>query len=142
MDSDRFSFWQEGTEFTLDNPEATASWLGSIFTIEEKDLEHIEYIFCSDDYLLEVNRQYLDHDYYTDIITFPLTEDPVEATIFISVDRVKDNAEEFDQTFSDELHRVMAHGILHLIGYNDATDDEKKLMRQKENEYLSLRDKT
>ena len=98
----------------------------------------ISIIFCSDNYLLEVNKQYLNHNYFTDIITFNNVEDSViSGDLFISLDRVKENAETFHSKFVVELYRVVFHGILHLIGYNDKTETEKKLMRQKEDFYLS-----
>jgi len=99
----------------------------------------LEYVLCSDEYILKVNKEHLDHDYYTDIITFPLQESPLEATIFISVDRVKENAELYNCSEQDELHRVMVHGLLHLLGYNDKTTDEKKQMRLEEDNCLSER---
>ncbi len=97
----------------------------------------ISVIFCSDKYLLEVNKQYLDHDYFTDIITFNYVEDSViSGDLFISLDRVKENAETFHAKFVVELYRVVFHGVLHLVGYNDKTKEEQKIMRQKENFYL------
>lgn len=103
------------------------------------DVEKVDYIFCSDNYLLEINKKYLQHDYYTDIITFPLSENPIEANVFISIDRVKENADLYKVTFEHELHRVMAHGILHLLGYNDSTHEEKQIMRQQEDSLLAQR---
>ncbi|KXK39945.1 MAG: rRNA maturation RNase YbeY [Saprospiraceae bacterium] len=120
------------------NEDTYASWLQSIAEEEGKSIESITYIFCSDDYLLEINRQYLNHDFYTDIITFPYQEgDTLESDIFISIDRVKDNANQFGVSFEIELSRVMAHGLLHLIGYDDTTDELTAQMRTKENYYLS-----
>lgn len=101
----------------------------------------INYILCSDSYLLDINRQYLNHDYFTDVITFDYSEDNViSGDIFISVDTVSDNAKEYNVTFEKELERVMIHGVLHLVGYNDKSEDEVKEMRAKENQYLSLFD--
>ena len=98
----------------------------------------ISVIFCSDEYLLQVNKQYLNHDYYTDIVTFNYVEDSIiSGDLFISLDRVKENAETFQSEFVVELYRVVFHGILHLIGYNDKTSVEQKVMRQKEDYYLS-----
>ena len=98
----------------------------------------ISFIFCSDEYLLQVNKQYLKHDYFTDIITFNYVENSViSGDIFISLDRVKENAETFHTKFVIELYRVVFHGVLHLIGYNDKTEAEQKKMRQKEDFYLS-----
>lgn len=97
-------------------------------------------VFCSDEYLLNVNRDFLQHDYYTDIITFPLeqTKTRTTAELYISIDRVRDNAETQNVTFEDELHRVIFHGALHLCGFGDKTSAEEKLMRKKENEWLAL----
>ena len=98
----------------------------------------INYIFCTDDFLLQLNRVHLQHDYYTDIMTFDLSEgDEIEADIFISIDRVKENSQKSNIPFLDELARVMFHGLLHLMGYNDETPDEKQKMRNKEDEYLT-----
>lgn len=101
---------------------------------------HIDYIFCSDEYLLNINREFLEHDFYTDIITFPLveTDEEVEAEIYISVDRVKDNAQKLKIEFDEEMQRVLFHGVLHLIGFNDKTKTEEKVMRKKENEWIQI----
>ncbi len=104
---------------------------------ELKNFNEITVVFCSDDYLLKMNEQYLNHDYYTDIITFDYTENSVIAgDLFISVDRVRENAQKFNTHFVNELFRVVFHGVLHLAGYKDKTDDEQKLMRKKEDFYL------
>ena len=137
--SQKISFDYEDTKYRIKDTENLTVWLESIFQKEEKSFKQIEYILCSDAYLLDINKQYLNHDYYTDIITFPLSQDPIEATIFISIDRIKDNADTFKQTLEDELHRVLAHGLLHLIGYNDKTEAESEMMRAKENEHLGQR---
>ena len=105
---------------------------------ELKRLGNISVILCSDLYLLEINRQFLKHNYYTDIITFNYCEkDTVSGDLYISADRVKENAGNFASTFMEELYRVIFHGVLHLIGYNDKTKEEQVEMRQKENFYLS-----
>ena len=99
---------------------------------------NISLIFCSDKYLLDININYLNHNYYTDIITFNYVEgDVVSGDLFISIDRVKENAVEFDAIFIKEIYRVIFHGLLHLVGYNDKTKQEKKIMREKEDLYLS-----
>ena len=99
----------------------------------------VSYIFCSDEKILEVNKQYLNHDFYTDIITFDYVEkDIINGDIFVSTDRVKENAKEFGVAFEEELHRVIIHGILHLLGQEDHTPQQQKQMRKKENEALSL----
>lgn len=114
-------------------------WIESIAKQESKTINYITFIFCSDDYLLDINIKYLNHDYYTDIITFPYKEgDDIESDIYISVDRVKENAEEFDESFENELLRVMAHGVLHLMGYGDKTPEMSAIMRAKENECIQL----
>lgn len=114
-------------------------FLASLFKKEGKILDELQYIFCSDDYLLEINRQFLNHDYYTDIITFDLSEkgQPVNAEIYISVDRVRENAREFGSSLKREMQRVIFHGALHLCGYRDKTANQEKQMRQMEEQYLS-----
>ena len=114
-------------------------FIGSVFKTEKKMPAAISYIFCSDEYLLNINRQFLKHDYYTDIITFVLSDSktgPQIAEIYISVDRVKDNANTLAVPLTQELHRVIFHGALHLCGYKDKTTGQKTLMRSKEDLYL------
>jgi probable rRNA maturation factor len=115
-------------------------FLASLFKKEGKQLDELQYIFCSDDYLLDINRQYLNHDYYTDIITFDLSEmgQSINAEIYISVDRVRENAREFGSSLRQELHRVIFHGALHLCGYKDKTSAQEKEMRKMEEKYLTL----
>ena len=114
-------------------------WYTKVSLQEYKELGDVTIIFCSDDYLLEVNRQHLEHDYYTDIITFDYSDFPiVSGDLFISVDRVKENASDFNVSFEHELHRVIIHGFLHLCGYFDKTNEDQILMRSKENQALSL----
>jgi len=104
---------------------------------EKKETGDISVIFCSDGYLLEMNKKHLNHDYFTDIITFNYVEDDViSGDLFISADRIRENAGKFNVTFLEELYRVILHGILHLVGYNDKTSEEKKVMKDKENYYL------
>lgn len=135
-----FSFQSEDTEFNFLNKEgAVASWLGAVAAEEGKAVEAIDYIFCSDEFLLEINKKYLDHNFYTDIITFPLNNDPIEANVFISIVRVTENAQLYKQSFEDELHRVIVHGLLHMIGYNDKNELDEKEMRKKEDYYLAKR---
>ena len=136
---DTISFHTESIEFTINNVEDVKSWLYDIASSYDKTIEHIEYIFCSDDYLLEINKEHLNHDYYTDIITFPFNYNPVEATIFISIDRVRDNATELKINVTDELHRVIAHGLLHMLGLNDKSPEEELLMREAEDKALISR---
>lgn len=115
-------------------------FLISLFKKEGKGLNELQYIFCSDRYLLEINRQYLNHDYYTDIITFDLSErnQPINAEIYISVDRIRENAGDYNSTLKKELHRVIFHGALHLCGYKDKHPQDQKLMRHMEDKYLEL----
>ncbi len=135
----KVTFTSEQIEFQLDQEDHVIDWLLSIAKAELRNVEQIEYIFCTDKYLLQVNKQYLNHDYFTDVITFPLQESPLEATVMISIDRVRENAELYKTTFSNELHRVMVHGLLHLLDYKDSNDEEKKQMRTKENNSLAKR---
>ncbi|MFY0600951.1 MAG: rRNA maturation RNase YbeY [Cyclobacteriaceae bacterium] len=134
-------FLSQEIEFEISDPSATSQWINSVVEQEGKDIDSITYIFCSDEYLLSINKDHLNHDYYTDIITFDnsFSANDIIADIFISIDRVKENAADFNVSFSQELQRVMIHGVLHLLGYKDKTDDDQKLMRQKEDTYISLR---
>ncbi len=116
-------------------------FLYSLFLKEGKKLNNLNIIFCSDEYLLDINRQHLKHDFYTDIITFDLSENtkgPTSAELYISIDRVKDNAISLRTTFINELHRVMFHGALHLCGYGDKSKKDIAIMRSKEDECISL----
>jgi len=132
-------FLTEDIDFQLKQPEAVTDWLLQVANKDEQQVGLLEYVFASDDYVLQVNREHLDHDYFTDIITFPLQNSPLEATIFISVDRVKENADLYKVSFQEELHRVMVHGLLHLLGYDDKTENDKKNMRQQEDRCLAAR---
>lgn len=134
-------FHCEDVDFTLPNETKTIEWLTQIITNEKKITGNISYIFCSDEHLLTINKEYLNHDYYTDIITFDYTDNGIiSGDIFISIDRIKDHANDYKVTFENELYRVIAHGVLHLIGYNDKTDEEQKLMTKMEDSCLSLLD--
>lgn len=115
-----------------------SNWIKSVITEEGNTMGEISFIFCSDNYLLEVNKEYLNHDYFTDIITFDYVEGKqVSGDIFISTDRVKANASEFKTTFVNEIHRILIHGILHLLGYKDKIKKDKVLMTEKEDYYLN-----
>jgi probable rRNA maturation factor len=115
--------------------------IGSLIQKEEKIFGDISVIFCSDEYLLKINEQYLGHNYYTDIVTFDYVEKSViSGDLFISVDRVAENAEKYGNSFIEELHRVLIHGVLHLVGYKDNTTEEQSLMRDKEDFYLKSTD--
>jgi probable rRNA maturation factor len=117
-----------------------SDWISKVVELEFKSTGDISFIFCSDEHLLEMNRTHLNHDYYTDIITFDYCVDSiVSGDLFISVDRVRENAELLSLSFIDELHRVCAHGVLHLCGYKDKSNVEELLMRKKEDQALSLR---
>lgn len=111
-------------------------FIQQLFKKEKSKLSSIQYIFCSDEYLLEINRQYLNHDYFTDIITFNLGEKEIVGEVYISIDRIKDNAITYKTSYKKELHRVIFHGALHLCGYKDKLNEEKKIMRAKEDRYL------
>lgn len=137
------SYFQQDCEFELENEEKISNWILETFKKEGVSKKIImSIIFNSDEALLEMNKQFLDHDYYTDIITFPIeeTETELEAELYISIDRVKENAEDIGVSFENELHRVIIHGTLHLCGFGDKTESEEKLMRQKEDEYLAVLD--
>jgi probable rRNA maturation factor len=130
-------FFFEKRDFSLQNRIWLKAFVESIFKKEKKTLASINYIFCSDKRLLEINRQFLNHDYYTDIITFDLSEgNSIQAEIYISIDRIKDNAKQLGCTFKSELHRVVFHGALHLCGYRDKAKREKEKMREREDFYL------
>ena len=134
-------FFEDIEEVPGVNPEFLFAWYSNVCEVEVKELGEVSIIFCSDEHLLEMNKEYLEHDYYTDIITFDYTQDAlVSGDLFISMDRVKDNADEFDVPFQDELHRVCVHGLLHLCGYRDKSESDEELMRSKENEMLKLRE--
>ena len=132
-------FFEDIKEVPGVNPEFLFAWYSNVCQVEGMQLGDVSVVFCSDEHLLQMNKEYLQHD-YTDIITFDYTEDDVvSGDLFISVDRVEENANEFDAPFQDELHRVCIHGLLHLCGYKDKSDKEEELMRSKENEMLMLR---
>ena len=125
------------TTFELPKSEAISIWLSSIILNEDYSEGEISIVFCNDDYLHKLNLEFLNHDTFTDVISFDYSiGKQVHGEIFISIDRVKENATEFNQTFQTELSRVMAHGILHFCGYKDKTDSESSLMRTKEGFYL------
>ena len=127
------------TEFVLDNEEAIANWISNVITSENKKVGEINYIFCDDEYLLEINKEHLQHDYYTDIISFDYSVgNEINGDMFISVDRVKENAQDFNVTFEEELKRVIVHGVLHYCGYKDKSEDDVFLMRSKEDEKLAM----
>ena len=126
-------------DFVLEQSERVEDWLKAAAVKESYGIDSLGYVFCSDDFLLEINQQFLDHDTLTDIVTFDYTEGTIlNGEIYISTDRVADNAKDFNVDFDTELRRVIIHGFLHMCGYGDKTDDEKSHMRKKEDEYLAL----
>ena len=126
------------TDFELENEAQYEDWISRIIESEGFDEGEINYIFCDDDYLLKVNQDYLDHDYYTDIITFDYVKGKtISGDIFVSLPRILDNASTLSQNFESEFNRVLAHGILHLCGYKDKTEEEKSQMRAKEDFYIN-----
>ena len=132
------TFHNEGVSPSV-NKTQISFWLSSCIDDLGYNLGELSIIFCSDEYLIDINKRHLNHDYYTDIITFNYNiEKNLNGDLFISVDRVKDNASAFNENFNMELFRVIIHGILHLCGFNDKTTKEQKEMRQKENNYLRL----
>lgn len=134
------SYFFEDTGFKFNARRLTGRWIKSTVGNELKKLGDVNIIFCSDNYILEVNRKYLQHDYFTDIITFDYCEgDVISGDLFISVDTVRDNSVFYGTEFEAELNRVIIHGILHLAGYDDRTEDEQKNMRSKEDYYLAQR---
>ena len=134
------SYFLQDIDFVFKHKRLNNSWLKLVAESEIKKLGNINIIFCSDNYILDVNVKYLGHDYFTDIITFDYCKKNIlSGDLFISIDTVRDNAEFYKTEFKDELNRVIVHGLLHLIGYDDHTPEEQKIMREKENYYLELR---
>ena len=130
-------FFENIDKFSLSD--RTKDWLINLITNEGKKAGEINYIFCDDEYLLKVNQDFLQHDYYTDVITFDYVKGKtIAGDIFVSLPRISENAETHSKDFNVELHRVLAHGILHLCGYKDKTDDDVKEMRNKEDYYLNI----
>ena len=135
------SYYFQDTDFKFRDRRRTNEWLKLAAESEIRRIGNISIIFCSDNYVLDINQKYLQHDYFTDIITFDYCEgDRLSGDLFISVDSVRENSVEFETEFKDELNRVIIHGLLHLVGYDDHTEKDIKLMRSKENYYLSLRE--
>lgn len=131
------SFEVEDIDFTLARPAETTQWIKDIISQENGKLHSLQYIFCSDQYLHRINVEYLNHDTYTDIITFPYADPPtIHGDLFISVERIRDNAARLKVSFEEELRRVMIHGVLHLCGYGDKSPSEVSIMRRKEEQAL------
>lgn len=130
-------FYSESISFSLSSKTIIKRWISDVVKSEKKILGSVNFIFCSDKYLLEMNKKYLNHDTFTDVITFDYCEGvKISGDIFISIERVKENAKELKILFDKELNRVMVHGVLHLLGYKDKTKVAKQLMTKKENLYL------
>ncbi|MDB5114656.1 MAG: rRNA maturation RNase YbeY [Mucilaginibacter sp.] len=134
-------FFEEDITYKLKDKTKVRHWLQETIVAEGFHLQELTYVFCSDAYLLQINQQYLDHDTYTDIITFDNSTEKGEITsdIFISIPRIRENAASYNVPEADELHRVMVHGVLHLLDYKDKTPADKKKMTQKEDYYLAKR---
>ena len=133
-------FLSEGIKFIPKNKNKLRVWISDVITLENREILSLVYIFCRDSFLLKINRDYLNHKAFTDIVTFDYSEGRViDGEIYISVERVKENATKFQTTFEEELYRVMIHGVLHLLGFNDKTPFQKSRMRKKEEACLSLR---
>ena len=126
-------------EFILQDESLYAEWISQVIQSESKKEGDINYVFCDDDYILQINQQYLNHDYYTDIISFDYcVGNELHGDIFISIDRVRENAADYNVSFDEELKRVLIHGVLHYCGYKDKTEDEELLMRSKENNAIEM----
>ena len=125
------------TDFLLDSEDRISTWILNTISAEEHKIEEINYVFCDDEYLHKLNVEFLNHDTLTDIISFDYSVGKtIQGDIFISIERVKDNAKDFGVSFEEELNRVIIHGVLHYCGYKDKADNEAKVMREKENLYL------
>ncbi len=135
-------FFTEDIVFTLKEKQKVREWIAQTIKSEGfSRVAELNFIFCSDEYLLTINKQYLDHDTYTDIVTFDSSEEEtvIAGDIFISIERIRENAAKFNVVERDELHRVIIHGVLHLCGYYDKKKEDKALMTQKEDHYLKAR---
>lgn len=135
------NFFKESITFRLSNKEELRKWIVSIVKSKQKKIENLNFIFCSDPYLRKINKTYLEHDYFTDIVTFDNSsvKGKIEGDIFISIDRIRINAKQYKVTVKDELHRVIIHGVLHLLGYGDKNLDQVKKMRAEEDKALAKR---
>ena len=134
--SGAINFFHEDVEAPLEDYSQTKDWLFQSVIQEGNRIGEINVIFCDDDYLLKLNQDHLEHNYFTDILTFQYSETPISGDLFISTSRVKENASTHDVSFKTELRRVIIHGVLHLLGYKDKSPKEIKVMREKEDEYL------
>ncbi|MEA5405848.1 rRNA maturation RNase YbeY [Arcicella sp. DC2W] len=133
-------FFNEDIDFKFGQKNQLKAWLKKVAESEGFKMRNLNYIFCSDEYLHKINLEYLDHDTYTDIITFDNSEEEedIEGDIFVSIERVKDNSQELKTEFLDEFKRVLVHGLLHLCGYDDHSDEDEAQMRELESKYISI----
>jgi len=132
-------FHNEGVSLVFKNKRAVSSWLSTVIKSFKKEVGTLNFIFCTDEYLLTINKSYLNHNHYTDIITFDYCEEnKVSGDLFISIERVKEYSLKNNIEFNNEIHRVIVHGVLHLCGLNDKTEREKEKMREQENKFLAL----
>jgi rRNA maturation RNase YbeY len=140
MATSNVNFFYQEVQFSFTNRVELKVFINKLFKSEKCRLSNLNIIFCTDEALLQINRDFLQHDYYTDIITFPINQAKasIEAELYISIDRVKDNAKAATVSFKEELHRVIFHGCLHLAGYNDKSSQQIKKMREREDHYLRL----
>lgn len=136
----KITFHSADVKVPIQNRSGFKSCILKLFSIEDYTLKRLSYVFCSDSYLLQLNKKYLNHNFYTDILTFLISERnrPIESEIYISVNRIKENAKLYNASYQNELLRVMIHGALHLCGYDDQTKKAKKQMQQKEDVYIQL----
>lgn len=131
-------FFSEDISFQIANEKLIQNWISFVLHRHDASVGDLNYIFTSNDQILQINKQFLQHNYYTDIITFNYCEEnEVSGDIYISIDTVRDNAQDYNVTFEQELNRVIIHGVLHLLGFDDASDEEKALMRKKEDECIA-----
>lgn len=135
---EKIKFYVQDIDFELKDEDEIRQWLKDSIKSEGQTYRSITYVFVDDDALLKINKTHLDHDTLTDIITFPYAYEPIETEIYISIDRIKENADIHNETFERELKRVIIHGLLHMMGYGDKSEEEAKLMREKEDFYLKF----
>lgn len=140
MQNKKVHFFYQEVRFNFFNRNVLKVFIEKLFRLEGRQLKQLNVVFCTDEALLKINNEFLKHDYYTDIITFPLSSEgqPVEAELYISIDRINENAKQQEIKFTKELHRVLFHGCLHLTGYNDKSSQQIKNIREREDYYLRL----
>ncbi len=138
FEGDDITYHFENIQFDFTDKSIITSWLKASITSYHKKLNVLNFIFCNDHYLHDLNVKYLNHDTFTDVITFSYSDENIEGDIFISIDRIRENSNEFGISFNNELYRVMIHGVLHLVGFNDKTSKEKENMTKMENVHLAI----